>query len=1055
VANRIEVAQAFVANYSATTAGILGYVGDAAAAQARSFLRTVTDTTASKTTALAGVAAAVAATTNAGAAGVAGTSFTLTTNVETASGTAANDTFAANALTGAVSFNAGDIVNGGSGTDTLRLQANQSLDAVQLNSVEVVDVRMLSAGTITANALDWSGTTTVNITSDSINDATLAVTNARQGTTFKVSDDANITVSYLDETGGSDVARLAVDSGGVSGSAATFTISGTEAVTLGVSGTSFATVSAADSVLRDITISGVGALNFSVSESSISGLSLAQFSGSSDITLGANSSVLLTGGTGADTLRFGTTFNGLDTVNGGAGTDVLLADIGGLVGFNNVSNVETGSFTASSTLVADASGASFTTIDLQIVGAGTDVTINSLGTVELNLTNTGTDSDLAFDYAGTNANIDFEGNGQSFYSALDITDASGVDISIGAASGTQTVSALTIDADGKALILGAGTRDLTVSTVSGAGLTSLVASVGASGHLVNSAAVASALTSVNLTADGASASLVFGALSLNTGSVTVTQSVSGDKANGTLGALAFGGSGVTDVVTLSATGSGATIDAGSVSMGTGVLTITTNANGASAAVDLDAFSVAASGTTTINVNASGAAASGGVDAITGSTSGTTTVNVTLGGDANANIGDVVVGSAGAVLNVNARAVASGDFTFGDLQAGSADSTTATTLAFNFTLGSGDLSIGSGQAYNVSISGVAGAGASGNFATISAQNITSIVFGGSGVLGLGDVHVVSGVGSISITDGVFSAAVQANTVGAISIAGDGAALALSATVSIGNITIGSSNSGNVTISNSLSATFGNITIGGGGVVTVLGGDASGVGTVNTTGKSGQSVLNFASAHEQVLGSLGGGSNDVHISLAGTGATTLNGDFYQLSNGTGADYFRFLTIDNNDAVIQRFQLASGTDRLGFGTAGFDLGQSAEIDSLNVANGFLNATGITGASAAGAANQVFVLQSGTFASLTDLASALSSGRFAITAGANTTAGAEFVVVWADTNGDSHVSMVTTQASAAAAERLFSAVGAANIVDMALLDDVNVATFSGTSYTDKFFAY
>jgi Ca2+-binding RTX toxin-like protein len=128
------------------------------------------------------------------------------------------------------------------------------------------------------------------------------------------------------------------------------------------------TVSASDTALKDITISGVGTLNFSIGETSISGISLAQFSGTSTVTIDATSNVNLTGGTGADTLQFGSTFNA-DTVNGGAGTDTLLAGLDGIVNLGRVTNVEVGTFSATGGFEADASGSTFTTINVVDVAA--------------------------------------------------------------------------------------------------------------------------------------------------------------------------------------------------------------------------------------------------------------------------------------------------------------------------------------------------------------------------------------------------------------------------------------------------------------------------------------------------------------------------------------------------------------------------------------------------------------------------------------------------------------------------------------------------------------
>jgi hypothetical protein len=987
-----------------------------------------------------------------------GVSVTLTTNVETATGTAFDDFFAANLTNTGASLNDGDQINGGSGTDTLSLVAQGANAVAFLNGVENIDVRLLSAQTL--EAVGWSGVSKVEVVNTSIDDKTLTINNANQSTQFKISDDANVVVSYLDESGSGDIARLAVDNGGVSGSAATFTISGTEAVTLGASGTSFVTVSAADSALKDITVSGVGTLEFSVSETSISGLSLAQFSGTSTVTLGAASDVRLIGGTGADTFKFGSTFNGLDTVNGGAGSDSLSAEIAGIVSFGNVSNVETLNATGGSTLVADLNGASFSTINLlQVSGASTDVTFNNIGTVTLNLAAaSGQRSDLALDYSGTNAVINFRQSGGAVqYSSLAITDASGITLDRSAASGTVLVSALDIDSDGKSLTVNASSGSFTLSAVSGDGLTSLTTNVAGSGTFSNSTAVGSGLTSVTVNANASNASNTLGGLSLNTGSHSVTVAASGDQAAATIGAVGFSFSG-TETVSLTAVGSGAAARGGNFTSGS-TLTLSARADGASAVANVDNLSTTSSAGATITLGASGAAASGDIGTITLGTAGTTTINVNLSGDANGQVGDVTGVTADAVT-LNVRSNASGDFTFSALEltydAAGAAVSAGTTLTLNLGLTSGDLTISSAQATTVTISGVAvAAQASAQFTQISANTIGSITFGGSGVLGVGTV-VASGIGAISISDGLFSGALNAKTIGAITVAGDGVNIVASATTSIGNISVGATNSGSVSITNAnTSGTFGNIVIGGGGSVTIDLGGASGLGTVSTVGKSGQFTLDGTSAQGKIVASLGAGSNDITVSLAGSAAGVFNGDLYTLTANTGADYFRFAFSGNQDVSITNFQLASATDRIYVGTAGVDLGfGSAAIDN---ASGVISTVSVlTGSTSA--TTGVLVLRSGTFADAADLASGLAAGRFAVSAGSTTagvTAGNDFVVLWADTNGDTHLSLVTTQVSAGAGDRVFSAITSANVVDLAFLDDVNVATFSGTSYTDKFWLY
>jgi hypothetical protein len=125
VENKLAASEAFVQEID-TTAEILGYSGAAAAASARAWLKTVGETEASLTAAVAGVSEAVADAAAVG--GPAGQNFTLTTGIDTITGTSGNDTinaFASGAKadgSDATTLGANDTINGGAGVDTLNIE---------------------------------------------------------------------------------------------------------------------------------------------------------------------------------------------------------------------------------------------------------------------------------------------------------------------------------------------------------------------------------------------------------------------------------------------------------------------------------------------------------------------------------------------------------------------------------------------------------------------------------------------------------------------------------------------------------------------------------------------------------------------------------------------------------------------------------------------------------------------------------------------------------------------------------------------------------------------
>lgn len=144
VANKLAAADAFTKAID-TTAEILGYSGMAAVNSARAFLKTVDATEASLTAAVKGAEAAVAAATTAGSAQAnQGQTFTLTTGIDTLTGTAGNDTFNSSPVSGVATFSGLDSIDGGAGKDTLNIDFGATAAALSttanIKNIEVLNV---------------------------------------------------------------------------------------------------------------------------------------------------------------------------------------------------------------------------------------------------------------------------------------------------------------------------------------------------------------------------------------------------------------------------------------------------------------------------------------------------------------------------------------------------------------------------------------------------------------------------------------------------------------------------------------------------------------------------------------------------------------------------------------------------------------------------------------------------------------------------------------------------------------------------------------------------
>jgi len=915
---------------------------------------------------------------------VAGQTIQLGSTVQTSDGGAGDDTFVASTVPGSITLNAGDILNGGSGTDTLSLTAGGTSDGVVfLNSIENVDVRLISSQSL--DALGWVGVGKVEIADTSISDKTLTLSNASQSTTFKISDDANLTVTYLDGTGSGDVALLATNGAGVSGSAATFTITDTETVSLTTSGVSYVAVVDSASTVKTINVAGNGTLTLNTDEA-VTGVSFANFSGTTAVTFSGSSDVTVTGGAGDDTINMRGSFNGQDVINGGEGADTLTASVAGVLSMSNVDNVETGTFKASgNAFIANMSGASFTTVNLNEQSSTTDVTLNNIANgVTINLADSGNASDLTLDYAsGAAAVINLKSNGAESYSSMTVTDATSVTISQSAFSGTQTVNSGSFDTDVAAVTISVSSGDVAFDRLTASGATSLT-----------------------LTSDAS-------------GSVTLTDVSAGTVAG----------------VTLSALGSGAAIASDGVVLASGIQTITITTSG-DASVNFNDATVSqssASMAVTINVGDSGDV--GNTDdldlTISAGTASSITVSATVGSSATLALGDL------GVQNFTGSTV-----TLSLLSVGSSGLATVAGMSAD-SIGAFDISVG--QSGSAVISGV------------TADNVGAISITGSGRASI-DIHATSGVGAITINAGANGglATVQAKSIGAITLGGNSGTLTASASGSIGNIVITGSGA---TVANSLSASFGDITIAGNGTVSVNLGGATGVGTFSSVGHSGTVTLNASAVADAVNAELGNSTNEIYVSIAGSQAAgAADGDVYTLIAGTGTSKFHLSSTGNQDVSIYNFDLTSSTDKIYLSTASFNLGLNTAAAASDIAGGNLTVMATAGAFTMTSATSVIVLRSGTFTDVLDMLSGIASaGTYAVTvSGEGVTAGQDIIVAWADTNGDTHVTLVNSVV-AASSTALFSTVAIAQAVDtddLAVLYGVNIATFSGSSFTSLFLA-
>jgi len=937
-----------VANYSATTAGILGYVGDAAAAQARSFLRTVTDTTASKTTALAGVAAAVSSTVSAGTGSQsAGSAFALTTSIDNLPGSSGNDSFTANfsgdGNTGNT-YQTGDAVNGGSGTDVITITSTGDASAVivSLSGIETVSIRALSD--VTFNGIDWRGVSTVEMAENSIVGTDLTVVNANVGSRYVMNGSASDLSLNFASTVTADTVKIGLD--GVSASTVTLRMTDDAArgVNIGASGTNSVTLSAATAAgdAYNVSVSGAGSLTLTAA-TSVSALNLAGFSGTSLVNLYSGTASVsqgaqnIVGGQSGDSFSFGAV-GGLtsdDTLNGGAGSDSVSAYVStSLLNLRNVSAVEIVSLNfVGSTGRVDASGSdAITTVNVRgTAGTVSDVTFSALPAATVNLL--GTAGAVVLDTSGGNLGI----------------------VAGSASAAGLSLTSLTLEAASAAAITGLGTGSLTHTLgniTAASGVKSITISTQGDADISISSLDAASASTISISTNG-SAAVTGGGAFTSVGSLTsLSVTASGEAADVTLGAVGVGAdNNISAGAVITLTGrDGGDITLGDVAIGT--------------AQTLGGVSIQAAGSSNIQIGS-----------LTGTGVGVGGITISAGTLASVTAGAIATTGTGAGLgNVSINQAISGDvYLNGSITVASAGSITATLSTDSVLVIAGVNATGSvsNTIGNISVAG----GGNADLGTFAASTIGSFTYsGGSGMSVDALVATAGSIGAISLSGvaGTASiASVHASSVGAITLAGS-ADLAISVTAT--NFTSFNAaavvGSANTTVSANFAGVVSNIDIALGSASNFI---VSGQGndTITLVAGSGLDTIHYtntAQATDAISRFLVGTGGDV-IRLAGTGMEIYGG------NGGGTAGF---------AVT-----STSFTRLGSGSmTGVTLGTGAGYILIS-GTSFANANEMISAIAGGGS---FAISGGT----------ASDGGFT---------GGSLVVVWSD-GDSSYVTLVDATA-------------------------------------------
>ena len=267
----------------------------------------------------------------------------LTTSIDNIVGTAGNDTIlGGSGSAGAAStLGSADVINGGGGTDTLKLttEGGAAVAATpNLTSVEKVFVQATTTvGGTTVNMVNATGTT--EIWNERSTDAVgLAVTNVQElatvGVKGAITGGSTYQVGFKDSlaSGTSDSLSIALDGAtitnlGVGGMTAanefeTLNISatGTNVVTNLIQGTGGGALAAT----KTVNVTGAGKVTVTAAlAATVATVDASANTGGVSFDLSGTGAVTAKGGSGADTFKMGGSLTTADVLTGGDGTDII------------------------------------------------------------------------------------------------------------------------------------------------------------------------------------------------------------------------------------------------------------------------------------------------------------------------------------------------------------------------------------------------------------------------------------------------------------------------------------------------------------------------------------------------------------------------------------------------------------------------------------------------------------------------------------------------------------------------------------------------------------
>jgi len=850
--------------------------------------------------------------------------FTLTSGVNSFTGSAAADSFDASLISGAQTWQSSDALVGGAGADTLTATLISSVTPTTMSGIEVVNATVNTTATV--NLVNATGVTNVN----SVN-GLAATTFSGIPTTVAVSvSDTSVahTINYSGVTGSADAATIKV-SGMAAGS--TFTVPGIETLTLNavtspsvidtLSATSTTSLiatgdqaltvtNALDATVRNVDASAKTAGGLTATMGAVADATIVGGAGNDSFTISAvTGNVNANGGAGNDTFIAATNLTITDTIIGGDGTDTLSSIF---------ASVSTAGYSTPTTRTI--SGIETLIVTTEVTGALTAVGIDTgITTVTMGLNGTNNAAAVTFNAGTSTLNI-----GTATGTAASLLTSLGV---VGASSGLDAITVKnnnvsTVNAFNSTPITATNTETLTLDTGSYttavaqvAGAVSVTGSTGFQSAETLAIKGANVLTLGIVTADiiDASAMTATTGTTLTTITGTTAQTVTGSGGNDvlvadtTLNVSVSGGAG-NDTIT-AGTGNdtllgGAGNDVITTAAGTDSVDAGAGDDTVNATLTAADILIGGDGTDTIVLDIAATAANAvgisGFETVTviagtqtmaafTNNSTFTRVNVPTGTTSitNAGAGVVTLGSAAATTSVT-FALATGSGTSDALTFRPGDNLVQTLVTAN------DI-----ETLTLTNAATATSATAATITTLAASSLKTLN--------------ISGLGGMTVTNPITGAT--------------------------GLVTVTDNHTGAGAVTLDLSASTGAVTYTGGlatGATTLVMGNGANVVTANSATTVGNFTVTGGSGADSITGGFGAdnfaGGSGADTLIGGEGADTLSGGSGNdsISGGAGVDQ---LSTDSGADTIDG---GAGTDVLTISAAFSDISLDtiSNVETLNMA-------------------------------------------------------------------------------------------------------------------------